>query len=117
MLFVIKYYNLKLDYVHKNIKLFFFLFVQIKEIKNETVTNPVGVKQEVIVVKEEIIDDQSPSTSSSTQTPTNNSNTNHKFKPHNYGNTNFSKYHNQSKDVLYIAKRLQKVIIFPGLII
>ncbi|XP_050536881.1 exosome component 10 [Daktulosphaira vitifoliae] len=30
------------------------------------------------------------------------------FTPHNYSNTNFSKFHNQSKDVLFIAKRLQQ---------
>lgn len=48
--------------------------------------------------------------SSTSQCITNNSNQNkNNFKPHNYGNTDFTKFHNQSKDVLYIAKRLQKV--------
>ncbi|XP_050437071.1 exosome component 10 [Adelges cooleyi] len=31
-----------------------------------------------------------------------------KFVAHDYSNTNFSKFHNQSKDVLYITKRLQR---------
>lgn len=36
---------------------------------------------------------------------------NSNFKVHNYGKTDYTKFHNQSKDVLYIAKRLQQVNI------
>lgn len=95
------------------------MFLQIKELKNETITNPINAKQEVLstLTKKEKIEDQSSSASSSTQNPTNNSSKNSNFKPHNYGNTDFSVYHNQSKDVLYIAKRLQKVKISKGLIV
>jgi hypothetical protein len=77
------------------------------------------MKQEVqmTLIKKEKIDDQlSSAASSSTQKPANNSSKNNNFKPHNYENTDFSIYHNQSKDVLYIAKRLQKVNISRGLI-
>lgn len=63
-----------------------------------------------VVVKEEKIDDDIIMESSTSQCPTNNLSKNN-FKPHNYGNTDFTKFHNQSKDVLYIAKRLQKVNI------
>lgn len=54
---------------------------------------------------------------STSQNPTNtnkhmNSKKNNNFKPHNYGDTDFSRYHNQSKDVLYIAKRLQQVLFY-----
>lgn len=68
------------------------------------------MKQEVpkVVVKEEEKMDDVIMKSSTSQCPTNNSIKNN-FKPHNYENTDFTKFHNQSKDVLYIAKRLQKV--------
>uniref|UniRef100_A0A2S2QFR5 Exosome complex component 10 homolog n=1 Tax=Sipha flava TaxID=143950 RepID=A0A2S2QFR5_9HEMI len=88
-----------------------YLKNQIKEIKIETDIEPSNMKQEVqmTLIKKEKIDDQlSSAASSSTQKPANNSSKNNNFKPHNYENTDFSIYHNQSKDVLYIAKRLQK---------
>lgn len=69
-------------------------------------------KQEIpkLIKVEEKIEDQLKNTSSSTShNAKHNSNKNSNFKPHNYGNTDFTKYHNQSKDVLYIAKRLQQV--------
>lgn len=63
-----------------------------------------------VVIKEEKIDENILIKSSTGQCPTNsNSSKNNNFKPHNYGNTDFTKYHNQSKDVIHIAKRLQKV--------
>lgn len=72
------------------------------------------VKNEIpeAIIKEENIEDQLSSMSSTSHNnQAQNSKKNNNFKPHNYGNTDFTKYHNQSKDVLYIAKRLQQVNI------
>jgi len=64
------------------------------------------------IVKEEKIESQSSHMSSSSHKPTNNSTKKNNFKPHNYGDTDFTKYHNQSKDILFITKQLQQVNIF-----
>lgn len=72
------------------------------------------VKKEIpkAIKKEENNEDQLSSMSSTSHNnPAQSSNNNSNFKPHDYGNTDFTKYHNQSKDVLYIAKRLQQVNI------
>lgn len=85
-----------------------------KQVKQETVSD---VKQEIpkpVIIKENI-EEQHSNLSSNSHNQHNSKNiVNNKseFKPHNYGNTDFSKYHNQSKDVLYIAKRLQQVSSF-----
>jgi len=85
-----------------------------KDIKQEItidLPNQSKVKQEITkpVIKEEEIEDQPPTNNSTSYNSTNIANKNKNFKPHNYGSTDFTKYHNQSKDVLYIAKRLQQV--------
>lgn len=83
---------------------------QIKDVKLNTfdLTN---VKQEdpVLEIKKEKNEDQPSKNDSISRNPTNKSNKNNNFKPHNYANTDFTKYHNQSKDILYISKRLQQV--------
>lgn len=68
-------------------------------------------KDPVLEIKEEKNEDQpSKSNSTTSRSPTNKSNNkNNNFKSHNYANIDFTKYHNQSKDILYIAKRLQQV--------
>lgn len=74
------------------------------------------IKEEIpkVNVKTEKVDipqstsKQKPSNKIQQQTnPTKNMN----FTPHNYQNTDFSKYHNQSKESVNIAQRLQKVIL------
>ncbi|XP_025192206.1 exosome component 10 isoform X1 [Melanaphis sacchari] len=83
---------------------------QVQEIKKE-ITDLTSVNKNIqsTIMKEIKTDNQSSSTSSASQNLTNNSRQNTNFKPHKYENTDFTKFHNQSKDVMLIAKRLQKV--------
>lgn len=73
----------------------------------------VAVKEIPNVIKTEnkIEDQPSNMSSTSNNNPNQKNKNNNNFKPHNYGNTNFEKYHNQSKEVQLIAKRLQQVNI------
>lgn len=72
-------------------------------------TNVKEKTPELIKIEEKIEDQLKNASSSTSHKAKNNSNKNSNFKPHNYSNTDFTKYHNQSKDILYIAKRLQQV--------
>lgn len=81
---------------------------QIKDVKLETIDLTSVQDSTELEIKKEKKEDQLLNKDSTSQNPTNKSKKNHNFKPHNYGNTDFTKYHNQSKDVLYIAKRLQQ---------
>ncbi|XP_027842053.2 exosome component 10 isoform X2 [Aphis gossypii] len=91
-----------------------YLTTQVKEIKKEIIDHT-NVKKNVpkvlnapnTIIREIKVDNQSSSTSSTSQNPTNNSRQN-SFKPHKYETTDFAKFHNQSKEVMLIAKRLQK---------
>lgn len=84
-----------------------------KEIKQETAVlpNQSKVKQENTepIKNEETIKDPPPTKNSTSCNSTTSSNKNNNFKPHDYGNTDFTKYHNRTKDVIHIAKRFQQV--------
>lgn len=69
------------------------------------------------IKKEKVVNDlPAKSSTGANSNSLSNSSKKSNFVPHNYGSTDFTKYHNQSKDVLYIAKRLQQVNILEFII-